>query len=332
MRSIASIFSLVLMGFFSLTVAGNAQERLTVYTYDAFAAEWGPGPLLKAGFEKTCECTLDFVAADSSIGALRKVQLEGAESEADIVLGLDSSLTAEAAATSLFAPHEIDLSGLEVPDGWQSDLFVPFDHGFFAFVYDKRRLDKVPASFRDLIAASDDLKIVIQDPRSSTPGLGLVLWIRNAYGNDAPAIWEGLAPHILTVARSWSDAYALFLKGEADMVLSYTTSPAYHLIGEDDPNYDYARFVEGHYAQIESAGILSQSGNKDLARAFLTYLVSDEGQSFIPETNWMYPVRPIALPEGFAEFPAPATVLLFNDEAAHANGAEWSQEALNALR
>jgi thiamine transport system substrate-binding protein len=37
------------------------------------------------------------------------------------------------------------------------------------------------------------------------------------------------------------------------MVLSYTTSPAYHLIAEEDPTKAAAAFAEGHYMQIEVA-------------------------------------------------------------------------------
>ena len=60
-----------------LTVSALAQDKptLTVYTYDSFAADWGPGPKLKEGFEAQCSCTLTWVAADSSIGTLRHVQL-----------------------------------------------------------------------------------------------------------------------------------------------------------------------------------------------------------------------------------------------------------------
>lgn len=36
----------------------------------------------------------------------------------------------------------------------------------------------------------------------------------------------------VTVTKGWSEAYGLFLKGESDLVLSYTTSPAYHIIAE----------------------------------------------------------------------------------------------------
>ena len=154
----------------ALPAAAEEVPTLTIYTYDSFAAEWGPGPRLKAGFEKTCGCTVEFVATDSSIGALRRVQLEGATTEADIVLGLDTAIAGEARATGLFAPHGLDLSGSTLPLPWTDPDFVPFDYGYFAFVYDKDRCPTPPSSFEELIAMPDDFKIVIEDPRSDTPG------------------------------------------------------------------------------------------------------------------------------------------------------------------
>ena len=99
--------------------------ELTIYTYDAFAAEWGPGPQLKAGFEAQCGCTVNFVAPDSSIGALRRIQLEGDSTKADILLGIDTAVAGEARATGLFAEHGVDLSGLDLPVAWNDDTFVP---------------------------------------------------------------------------------------------------------------------------------------------------------------------------------------------------------------
>ena len=79
-----------------------AQDRpvLTVYTYDSFASEWGPGPALKAEFEKTCGCTVEFNTADDAISVLRKVQLEGATTAADVIVGLDTATAPEARATA----------------------------------------------------------------------------------------------------------------------------------------------------------------------------------------------------------------------------------------
>lgn len=320
----------------SVALPATAQETptLRIFTYDSFATEWGPGPALKAGFEETCGCLVEFTTADDAISTLRRVQLEGATTEADLVVGLDTAIAGEARATGLFAPHGLELDHLDLPAPWTDPLFVPFDYGYFAYVYNTEEVPDPPASFEELIARPDDFKIVIQDPRSSTPGLGHVLWVQAAYGDRATEIWEGLAPHILTVTRGWSEAYNLFLEGEADMVLSYTTSPAYHAVAEDDHRFAAATFAEGHIAQIEVAGILASSDQQALARDFLTYLTSVEGQKVIPTTNWMYPVVDLGdeLPAAFTATPQPEKLLSIDEDEITARSRDWVDAALAALR
>lgn len=304
-------------GFICLATLATAETPvLDVYTYDSFASEWGPGPAIEQGFEATCACDLRFVTAGDGAALLARVQLEGAASAADVVVGLDTNLTAQATATGLFAPHgQPAVTGLPVP--YDSPEFLPFDWGWLAFVHAKT-LANPPKSFADL--AASDLRIVIQDPRSSTPGLGLVMWVKAAYGDRAVEIWAGLKDNIVTVTPGWSEAYGLFLEGEADLVLSYTTSPAYHLIAETDDSKTAAAFDEGHYLQIEVAGKLAASDQPALADAFLAYLTSEAAQAVIPTTNWMYPANPLAagLPQGFETLIQPAKSLLLSQEEAGA--------------
>ncbi|HEU0221116.1 MAG TPA: thiamine ABC transporter substrate binding subunit [Paracoccaceae bacterium] len=288
-----------------------AQPELTVYTYDSFVSEWGPGPQVEAKFEEICGCDLKFVAAGDGAALLSRLRLEGARSEADLVLGLDTNLTAEAVAAGLVAPHGLK-ADLDLPVAWDDPHFLPYDWGYFAFVYDAEKLQAPPASFEALMDAPEDLKIIIQDPRSSTPGLGLLMWVKLLYGEKAGEAWARLKPHIVTVTKGWSEAYGMFLEGEADMVLSYTTSPAYHLIAEGDASKRAAAFAEGHYLQIEVAGKLAASDAPELADAFLRFMLSEDFQAVIPTTNWMYPaVMPEAgLPEGFEGLVKPAEALL----------------------
>ncbi|MEM9975588.1 MAG: thiamine ABC transporter substrate binding subunit [Pseudomonadota bacterium] len=308
---------LIAAGLFVATPAVADLPVLTVYTYDSFIAEWGPGPAVEAAFEETCACDLQFVAAGDGAALLARVRLEGARSEADIVLGLDTNLIAAAEESGLFAPHGTEIPALDLPVAWEDATFLPYDWGYFAFVHDTTALETPPASLEAL--AESDVSILIQDPRSSTPGLGLLLWVEAAYGDRAGEIWEGLSDNIVTVTKGWSEAYGLFLEGEADMVLSYTTSPAYHLIAEEDPTKAAAAFDEGHYLQIEVAGKLAASDQQELANQFLAFMLTDAFQGVIPTTNWMYPaVTPEGgLPEGFETLISPETALLFAaDEAA----------------
>lgn len=305
--------------------------ELVIYTYESFVSEWGPGPAIAATFEETCGCTVRFVGAGDGAALLGRLRLEGARSDADIVLGLDTNLTAEATATGLFAPHGVAAPALDLPVAWDDPVFLPYDWGYFAFVYDSALLAAPPRSFEELIAS--DISIVIHDPRSSTPGLGLLMWVKTAYGDRALEIWEGLAPRILTVTPGWSEAYGLFLNGEVDMALAYTTSPAYHLIAEEDDTKRAALFDEGHYLQIEVAGITAASDQPELARAFLDFMLTDGFQGQIPTTNWMYPARTPAdgLPEGFATLAVPETWLLLSADAAREGRDAALDEWLRAL-
>ncbi len=290
----------------SLPFGSALAETLTVYTYDSFVSDWGPGPRIKAAFEAECGCELRFVGAGDGAAMLARLRLEGERTEADVALGLDNALVEQARATGLFAPLAKSPEGLALPVNWADDTFLPYDWGYLAFVYDNTKLAAVPDSFEAL--AASDLEIVIQDPRSSTPGLGLALWVKAAYGDAAESIWAGLADNIVTVTKGWSGAYGLFLEGEADMVLSYTTSPAYHLIAEGDAGKSAAAFSEGHYLQVEVAAKLAGSPHQALADEFMAFITSPAFQTVIPETNWMYPATDIALPEGFGQMIAPAPV------------------------
>lgn len=301
------------------TIAGAALAQtpvLTVYTYDSFASEWGPGPQVEVAFEEVCGCDLQFTATGDGAALLSRLRLEGERTEADIVLGLDTNLTTAAVEAGIVAEHGLSPEGLTLPVAWNDPHFLPFDWGYFAFVHRADMAD-VPTNFEAL--AASDASIVIQDPRSSTPGLGLLMWVQNAYGDRAGEIWAGLADNVVTVTPGWSEAYGLFLDGEADMVLSYTTSPAYHLIAEEDPGFGAAAFDEGHYMQIEVAGIVTSTDVPDLAAQFMEFMVSPAFQEIIPTTNWMYPAAlpADALPDGFETLTQPEQALIFDaDEAA----------------
>jgi len=306
------------------SVIAEEKPTLTVYTYDSFISDWGPGPQIKAAFEADCGCALNFVGAGDGAALLARLRLEGQHTKADIVLGLDNSLMEQARQLELFAPLTQAPEGLELPVSWQDDTFVPYDWGYLAFVYDNTKLSELPSSFETL--AASDLTILIQDPRSSTPGLGLALWVNAAYGDKAANIWAGLSDNIVTVTKGWSEAYGMFLAGEADLVLSYTTSPAYHLIAEDDASKSAALFQEGHYLQIEVAAKLAGSKNPALADAFMAFITSDDFQNVIPETNWMYPATGVETPALFGQMIAPQPVsgpLTISDADRKAVVEEW---------
>ncbi|STD16305.1 thiamine ABC transporter substrate binding subunit [Cronobacter sakazakii] len=308
-----------------------AKPVLTVYTYDSFSSEWGPGPKIKTAFEADCGCELKFVALEDSVSLLNRLRMEGKNSKADVVLGLDNNLLQAATATGLFAKSGVPAGEVNVPGGWNNDTFVPFDYGWFAFVYDKNKLKNPPKSLKELVESDQKWRVIYEDPRTSTPGLGLLLWMQKVYGDNAPDAWQKLAAKTVTVTKGWSEAYGLFLKGEGDLVLSYTTSPAYHIIEEKKENYAAANFSEGHYLQVEVAARTAASKQPALAEKFLKFMVSPAFQNAIPAGNWMYPVTSVALPEGFNALTRPQTTLQFTSQEVAAQRAQWTSEWQRAV-
>ncbi|MGD9919576.1 MAG: thiamine ABC transporter substrate binding subunit [Paenirhodobacter sp.] len=306
-----------LLGTVATMAMAADKPVLTVYAPDYFTSEWGPGPAIETGFEQICDCDLRFVAGD----VLPRILLEGEKTEADVAIGLNTDVTARARASGLFAPHNEDTSRLDLPVKWEDDTFLPFDWSETAFVYDKTKLKNPPKSFAELLdAPADAYKIAIEDPRSSISGLALLLWVKAVYGDQSAEAWAKLAPKVLTVTQDWSTAYGLFTDGEVDMVLSFTTSPAYHIIAEQDDTKAAAIFPEGHYLYTELVAQLKTSKQPELAQKFMDYVLSDDFQGMIATANWSYPVimKPDFLPEGFATLPRPEKTLSFSEAEAEA--------------
>ncbi|MEE8366395.1 MAG: thiamine ABC transporter substrate binding subunit [Gammaproteobacteria bacterium] len=333
MQLINRIIGVAFLCLFSAFAAQAAPLSLVIYTYDSFTSEWGPGPQVKKAFEQQCDCTVEMIGLEDGVSILNRLKLEGKNTRADIVLGIDTNLTAEARATGLFETHGMSLETSALPDPWDDSMFLPYDYGYFAFVYNQELLKNPPDSLKQLVEDPRGPTILIQDPRTSTPGLGLLLWIKKIYGERAPEAWSKLSDRIVTVSKGWSEAYGLFLKGEADMVLSYTTSPAYHIIAEQDRRFVAAKFSEGHYQQIEVAGLVKSSQQKQLGREFLAFMISDSFQSLIPTTNWMYPATLAVskLPQEFNALIDPSPALLFDDETVARERRAWVNEWLEAM-
>lgn len=292
-----SLFALSSLAFASLSFA--QQPVLTVYTYDSFAADWGPAPKLKPLFEKECQCEVKFMPFADGITMFNRIRLEGKKTKADVMLGIDNFTMPEAEKTGLFAEHGLTINALN----WQDKQFYPYDYSEYAFIYDKKKLANPPKSLHELIERQD-LKVIYQDPRTSTVGRGLLYWVNQVYGDKAESAWQNLAKHTVTVGKGWSETYGAFLKGESDLVLSYTTSPLYHQWNDKTDKYVAAEFSEGHIQQIEVAAILKSSKQQVLAQQFLTFLLKPEAQNIISYHNVMKPVVASDADKAFSTMPS----------------------------
>ncbi len=314
MKKTTFIAVILLIASMSLFANGSKEDKaelmknkeITLYAYDSFTGDWGPGPSVIPAFEKETGIKVNVVTAGDAVEMLNKVILEGDKCKADVVLGITDDMAER--AYDLFenyaSPYLSDIPSNLLFD--TSNRLLPFDYGAFAFVFDTESGIEAPESLEALTDSKYKDKVILIDPRTSSVGMGLLLWTYNELGDDYLSWWEKMKDNALTIASGWSSAYGLFTEGEAPIVLSYTTSPVYHVMNENTTRYQALVFENGHEATIEGLGILKSSQKKEYAEIFVDYILSN-AQCEIAVTNSMYPTNSkTELPDAFIYAPKPA--------------------------
>ncbi|OFZ17905.1 MAG: hypothetical protein A2X94_12755 [Bdellovibrionales bacterium GWB1_55_8] len=330
---------------FSQASAAEKPADLQIYAYDSFVAAGGLGPEILPIFEARCGCRVRALSSGDAGQLLTRLQLdaERGSSGAQLVIGLDQRTWEQ-------AKPFLEEWGKWSPEGYSQVLpevkvgsgFLPFDHGYFALIADQEALsaDKLsaPSSLQDLRKSEWKRNILLQDPRTSTPGLAFLLYTKAVLGDGVWDFWRDLRTQWLTLTPGWDAAYSMFLRKEAPLVWSYTTSEAYHVehggnrMKNGQSRYEAVLFREGQPVQIEGAALVKRGiqteTQRKLAREFLEFLLSSDVQSRIPLRNWMFPVRRnVKLPKSFQDLRKPAKLVKTSDSASDARVTlgEWAR-------
>ncbi|HOV62300.1 MAG TPA: thiamine ABC transporter substrate binding subunit [Spirochaetia bacterium] len=334
-RNAAMIACIAAVCFGILLSCSKASEgqKLTVYAYDSFVSEWGPGPKIVKEFEAKHGISVQLISGGDAGQTLNRAILEGEREGADIIIGIDNNLLGRALEKDILVAYKPD--GLSsIPEELIFDKsyhVIPYDYGYFSIVYDSEKIAVPPKNLDDLTKSEFAKSLILMDPRTSSVGLGFLLWTIAVYGDDFTAYWERLTPSILTITDGWDSGYGAFTSGEAPMVLSYTTSPPYHVEFEHTTKYRALPFEGGNYMQIEGMGILKSSKNRKAAKSFIEFCLSEEAQNEIPLTNWMFPVnKNVRLPDSFAYAPQVEKSLMLSSGDIMNHQDEWIRSWVRA--
>ena len=284
--------------------AGEAADdpgALTIYTYDAFPQSLEV--LITTHFEEAYGVTPTLERHQDTGGLYNQLWLERAAPRADAAIGLDNTYIGRALEAGLFQayrPGEADA----IRDHLVIDpefRLTPFDWGHVLLNYDSERLPDPPTTWEELLDPRLSESIILMNPATSSPGRNFLLLTVAVHGEDGYLdYWRRLSPNILTITSGWSEGYGLYTQGEAPIVLSYESSPPYHIAFEDTDRYRNLILEDHGYAQIEVAGVLSGAANVENARRLIDFLLSVDFQREIPLNQFMYPVRAdVELPEAF---------------------------------
>lgn len=333
-------------GFAPLYANGTKEEARTnqaldenavvAYATSSFCGEWGPGPKLAKDFEAKYGIKVQLVDCGSTGEMLTKLVAEKDDPKADAVFCISDNMATRVYDADVLATYDSPVLK-DIPAFLQfdpKDRLLPYDYGNFAFVYDTERIpsDQIPHSLEDLKKPFFAKKVILIDPRTSSAGMGLLQWTIEVYGEDHYLDWwKAMEPNTLTIADGWSSGYGLFTEGEAPIVLSYTTSPVYHVLNEHTTRYQTLIFDEGHAATVEGCGLAKGARHPAAAKTFIDYALTD-AQLDIAITDSMYPVNAaVELPEAFNYAPKPAKSLFMDSDTLMKKQNKWLDEWEKAM-
>ncbi len=279
------------------------KETLVIYSYDSFVS-YGLPKATNALFEKKYNCKIEYRTYGGVAATLNRLIIEKNNSQADVLVGLNINNLQKALNKNLFVsyrPQDYMVIPVQyrVDENWR---VTPFDGpNSLAIIYDSEKLKNPPESFKDLLKPEYKGKLILEDPRTSSPGMGLLLWTVAVFGeNNFINYWEKLKPTVFHTYPNWDSAFTAFTKGEAPMMLSYDADPAYFYNDNKSTRYKAVIPKEGGWLQLEFVGIVNGTKHKKLAEEYIDFMLSKEFQKQIPLHQWTFPIdKSIALPKCF---------------------------------
>lgn len=291
----------------------NAEEELVIYTHDSFLA-WGADPEAthqKAfyDFGEENNVTVTLFLFNGMVEAMNTLIGQKNNPQADIVIGLDSSMVARAKDQKILQPYSsanlenISQSLITALD--PEKYLLPVDYGLIALVFDTAFISKTTSpelsslNFSTLLS-SFGKDLAIPDPTLSATGLNFLLYQIIFYEQVLGLPWQNWweqARDLVTITKSWSDAWSQVFSNQQDhMLVSYGTDPAYNDFfgygSEENAEIIHAANDSAFgWMQIEGVGIVNGSSNVPLAKKYIDYLLSTEIQDLLPTNNWMFPAN-----------------------------------------
>ena len=298
-----------------LATPSGETRTLTVLTHDSFAISDN----ILQQFEMANNVKVQFIKQGDAGQALNRAILTKDSPEADALFGVDNTLMSRAleagilesytpaALNSVPAELQLDPSGQLTPIDY-GDVCLNIDKAYFA----EKNLP-LPQSLKDLTDAKYKDLLVVEDPAASSPGLAFMLATVSVFGeNGWLDYWAALKQNGVKVVEDWNTAYYTEFsgssgKGPRPIVVSYASSPPAEVVFAnppiDQPPTEAIVAPQTCFRQIEFAGIIKGTKNRDLAEKWIDFMLSLPYQEDIPLQQFVYPVNPQAkLPDVFVKW------------------------------
>ena len=254
---------------------------------------------------------------------IARMQAEGANSPADILLTVDTSRLERAKQAGVLQTIDSEMLEARIPASLQDadNQWFGFSQRARIIFYDKTEVDNPPM---DYVSLADPAYEGMVCHRSSTNVYSQTLLsaVIENHGEEAATAWaQGFVDNFARDPQGGdTDQLRGLVSGECDIAISNTYYFARALRIEVDgldaeslENIGWifpAQNAEGAHMNLSGGGVAAHAPNRDNAIKFLEYLASDQAQKYFSAGNDEYPAVP-----GVGLSPSVAAMGLFRPDA-----------------
>lgn len=315
------------------------QPTITLVAHDSFSVS----EAVLAAFEEETGLKVEILLAGDAGVMVNQAVLNRNNPQGDVLFGVDNTFLGRALEGEIFEPYESPRLA-NVPEEFILDdqhRVTPIDYGDVCLNYDIAYFEEnelpLPTSLRELADEQYKGLLVVENPATSSPGLAFLLATVAEFGTEGEYtyldFWADLVENDVLVVDDWTAAYysefSLREGGTRPLVVSYASSPPAEVIFADPPIDEAITgsiVADGMcFRQIEFAGILAGTKQREAAEKLIDFMLSQTFQEDVPLQMFVFPViEDTELPPEFVEYAAmpeqPATLPI---EDINANRNQW---------
>lgn len=258
---------------------------------------------LYSEFEEATGITINRIEGKSD-ELLARIEAEGANSPADVLLTVDTSRLARAKNSGVLQPIDSAVLEARIP-GYLQDS----DNQWFGFsqrariiFYDKNDVAEPPMTYADLADPKYKGQVCIRSSSNTYNQTLLASIVTHSDEATAKAWAQGVVDNMARAPQGGdTDQMRGIVSGECEIAVGNTyyfartlrkdvkgVSADRDMIGWVFPSQN----GEGSHMNLSGAGVAAHAPNKENAILFLEYLASDSAQAYFSAGNDEYPAVP----------------------------------------
>jgi len=282
-----------------VATSAAAEGELNLYS----SRHYDTDERLYSDFEAATGITINRIEGKAD-ELIARMQAEGANSPADVLLTVDTSRLSRAKNAGILQATDSDVLEARVPSYLQDadNQWFGFSQRARIIFYDKADVANPPRTYLDLADPQYKGQVCIRSS-TNTYNQTLLASIVTHHGAEVATKWaEGVVANMARAPQGGdTDQMRGIVSGECEIAVANTyyfarsirkdvkgLSAERDMIGWIFPSQD----AEGAHVNLSGAGIAAHAPNKDNAVKFLEYLASDQAQQYFSAGNDEYPAVP----------------------------------------